>query len=105
MKMYDPMYNVKFCKIGMKYAREALRASLDNEMQKFDDIKNENVYPQPQYVNLIMPFIVEKRLHKQRVKIDQVYRAVCSVDNGYERRRDAIAEARVAYENAINEAV
>ena len=103
--MYDPMYNVKFCKMGMKYAKEALRASLDNEMRKFYDIKNENVYPQPQYVSLIMPSIVENRLHKQRVKIHQVYRAVCSIDNSYARRRNAIAEARVAYENAINEAV
>jgi hypothetical protein len=104
-KMYDPMYNVKFCKLGMKHVKEVMEAAFINEVCQYIEIRRENIYPQPKEMDSIMPQIVARRAHKQIVKCQQIHRAVASIESGYERRRDAIAEARVAYENAINEAV
>lgn len=106
MKMYDPMYNVKFCKMGMMYAYESMRDTLRSEIQKLEDMRNENIFPQ--YSELRTYSALYKRewdIQRQEVKVRQISRAFCSINEGYERRRNAIAEARVAYENAINEAV
>lgn len=89
--MYKPMYSVKFCKCGMAAVSFLLYCAIKDLEEELENMDSNNW---------------RNRWEKQRkqTKLNKLYRAYASLENGYGRRRHAIEDiGSYAYDKWLEE--